>query len=211
MDLTLREWSAVMSALAMFVGTIWYIYLIVRNIKIKPVLASWVVSGGTLFLSFATYWTSPVHNIVSNIANFVAALGAGSILVVLLVKNLKEKTKITFSTFQKGCLWASALIGVFWVCMLVTGRSGVIPNILTQILMVISYVITVQKLWSATKNTESFLLWGGICLSGLFGFYTAWTRSDHAAMFYALRSAACSGGLVLLMCRIEYRAKAGVL
>ena len=77
--MTLRELSSLMSAVFVIVGAVWYIYAALRGDKVKPVLASWIILGGTMTLSFATYWTSPKHSLVSNGCN------AGSVIACLSI------------------------------------------------------------------------------------------------------------------------------
>jgi len=44
--MTAREFSALISAVLITVGTIWYIVAALKGTKVKPVLASWIILGG---------------------------------------------------------------------------------------------------------------------------------------------------------------------
>lgn len=199
--MTAREFSALASAILIAGGTIWYMYVTVTGEKVRPVLASWAVFACTMLLSFATYWTAPGHSIISNASNAASVLSAVSMLFFLAYR---ERKKIVFSPFQKVCLKISGLIIIFWI-VLVWGfhGTGFVPNILTQVLMVIGYVVTVQKLLLANKNTESFGIWGCITVASAIALYTGIVSHDILAILYATRATVTSAIVVGLMYRIE--------
>lgn len=198
--MTLREWSALVSAVLIVVATARYIYLAIRG-EIIPALASWIVLGGTMTLSFATYWTSPEHSIVSNASNAASVLSAVAILITVA---WLQRGSVKFSYFQIWCLRIAGSICAFWV-ILVWGlhRTGMVPNILTQVLMLVGYIVTAEKLWHATKNTESFFTWWCITVASAIAIFTAIVSKDHLATLYAIRATLASGTLVWLMYRIE--------
>lgn len=207
MNLTLREYSALASTVLITFGTIWYMVAAVKGPKVVPVLASWIVLCGTMTLSFATYWTSPRHNIVSNACNAISVLSTwGNLGAAIWVHVRKNRGQLRFSEFQKWCLGISGLIACFWI-ILVWGLkgTGLVPNILTQILMIVGYLVTAEKLWSATKNTESIVCWTCIMLGSTIALYTGIVSSDGLATLYAGRAAIASATLVWLMYRIERR------
>lgn len=204
--MTLREISALVSAVLAIVGAIWYIYVAFRGDKVKPVLASWIVLGGTMTLSFATYWTNPNRSLVSNAANAAGVLSTLSILVGCFWLHLRNGGVIRFSVFQKWCLVVSGLIAVFWMTLVWGFRgTGLVPNILTQILMIVGYLVTVEKLWRATRNTESVFTWTCVLLASVTGLYVGIVSSDSLAILYAARATIASATIVWLMCRIELR------
>lgn len=200
--MTLREWSALMSAFLVIAATVWYIFLAIRG-RIKPVLASWIVLGCTMALSFATYWTSPKHSIVSNASNAASVVSA---IGILITAAWLERGSLSFSCFQKWCLGIAGSICVVWI-ILVWGlhRTGVVPNVLTQVLMLVGYIVTAEKLWHATKNTESFFTWWCITVASSIALYTAILSDDSLAALYATRATLASGTLVWLMYRIELK------
>ena len=163
---------------------------------------------GTMILSFATYWTTPKHSIVSNACNASSLLSTLSILIAILWLYPFKKIKVLFSKFQKWCLAISGAIAIFWA-IVVWGLNGtgVVPNILTQILMLIGYLVTAEQLWYSRKNTESFVTWICIALASTIAIYTAWVSSDFLAGLYAVRASLASITLVWLM----YRAKQNAL
>ena len=100
----------------------------------------------------------------------------------------------------------SGLIAVFWVT-LVWGFNGTgfVPNILTQFLMFVGYLVTAEKLYRSTKNTESIVTWSCIVFGNAIALYTGIVSSDTdiLAIIYAGRATVLSVTIVGLMCRIE--------
>lgn len=205
--MTLRELSSLASATLVIVGGIWYIYAALRGDKVKPVLASWIILGGTMTLSFATYWTSPRHSLISNGCNAGSVITCLSILATAFWIHLRNGDALCFSGFQKWCLIVSGLIASFWV-VLVWGfhGTGIVPNILTQVLMIVGYVVTAKKLWRATKNTESFFTWTCITVGCAIAIYTGIVSPDAPdalVILYGARATISSATIVWLMYRIE--------
>lgn len=201
----IREIFALVSASFMAVGTIWYIFCIVRK-SIEPVLSSWIVLAGAMTLSFVTYLTTPKANFVSNIANTVGVASTLSTLATLVYFQIIRKEKIQFTPFQKKSLLSAGSIAIFWVVIVFGfGKTGLIPNILTQILMIIGFLATAQKLWCSTKNTEPFLTWIFIGVSCTLALYVAYVYRDGLAMLFATRGALSTLILVWLMHRANNR------
>lgn len=143
-------------------------------------------------------------SIVSNACNAASAVSAMAILVVIWVLQVRRREPLCFSQIQIWFLAGALGIAILWL-VLVFGlsRTGIVPNVLVQTLMIIGYFFTVQKLWTAEKNTESLILWSSIAISAAFAIYTSLASNDWLALLYAIRSVVCAGGVVWLMCRIE--------
>lgn len=205
--MTPREFSALVSTILVILGTYWYVRLALRGEKVKPVLATWIVLSGTMTLSFATYWTTPGHSIVSNACNAISVLTTGSILIVAVWLTMKEGKGVSFSKFQKGCLWLSLAIAAFWATLVWGFKgTGIIPNIMTQVLMLIGYLVTCEKLWHAKKNSESLFTWWCILLAGMTALYTGVVSNDNLAILYAARTILGTAAVVWLMHRAERKA-----
>ena len=206
--MTPREMSALASTILVIVGTVWYVRLALKGEKVKPVLASWIVLSGTMTLSFATYWTTPNHSLVSNACNAISVLSTGSILVSAIWLNAKQGKGVSFTRFQKVCLWISLAIAIFWI-VLVWGLkgTGIIPNILTQVLMLIGYLVTAEKLWHAQRNSESLFTWWCILLAGATALYTGIVSHDNLVILYAARTTFGTIVLVWLMYRAERKSQ----
>lgn len=204
--MTLRENAAIVSSVLVIVGTIWYIYLALSGKKVKPVLAAWIVNSVATILSFATYWTAPKHNLVSNAYNATSILTINAILVAAVILTLREKKGLSFNSFQKKCLWGSLLITIFWIVVVWGFRgTGIVPNIMTQIMMLIGYFVIAERLWRATKNTESLFSWWCIVLASLAGMVTAAISRDWLASIFAGRTLFGSLIIVLLAHSAERR------
>jgi hypothetical protein len=200
--MTLREWSAVVSIVLVTIGTVWYIRLAICG-KVKPVLASWIVLGGTMTLSFATYWTSPKHSLIGNASNAASVFSCGGILITAICL---QGLKVKFIAFQKWCLAIAGFITLLWITLVWKfHQTGVLPNILTQVLLVVGYIVTAHKLWHATINTESFFTWWCITIASAVALYTALASSDSLATLYASRATLASLTLVVLMYRIKWK------
>lgn len=206
--MTLREKAAVVSAVLVIVGTIWYIYLALSGKKVKPVLAAWIVNSVATILSFATYWTAPKHSFVSNAYNFTSMFTINAILFASLILMRREKKGLSFSPFQTKCLWGSALIAILWVVLVWGFRgTGIVPNILMQIMMLIGYFVIGERILTSGKNTESLISWWCIVSASLAGMVTAAMSNDWLASLFAGRTFFGSLVLVLLMHRLERRSK----
>ena len=202
--MTLRELSALASAVFIIAGAIWYVYVAIRGDKVKPVLASWAIISGTMSLSFGTYWTSPNHSLVNNAANAASVIATLIILITVFCLSVRNREAIRFSRFQKWCLVVSGLIVSFWVTIVwVFHGTGIAPYILTQILMFVGYAVTAEKLWRSTKNTESLFTWSSIMLGCAIGLYTAISSGEGLSIIYAGRATVTTATIVWLMCRIE--------
>jgi hypothetical protein len=199
------EISAIASAVVVIAGLAWYLYLVARR-QINTVLASWVVSATALSLSLATYVTSPKANILGGTLNAASVLAVIATLAAVYVRSRVDGVKLEINPFQKKCLIASALITVLWIVIVGgMGGTGLVPNLLTQLLLVISYWMLIKKFWRAEKNTESTFTWWCVLISSIIGLYTAYRKADGLAMVYALRSTVMCGLLVFALHRIEYR------
>lgn len=200
--MTLHEWSAWVSAVLVIVGCIWYAYLAVRE-KTKPVLASWIVMSSTSILSYATYWTSPNPSIASNASNIATVFGG---LIVVLVVAWRQRDVVEFTVFQRWCLKITGVIGVLWI-ILVWGlhRTGIAPNVLTQLVMFIAHLMTAEQLRHAKKNTEPLFTWWCVMIASIIAIYTA---TDALAVLFATRATVTSAMLVWLMHRIRQKNRA---
>lgn len=204
--MTLRELSSITSASLVMVGTIWYVYLALRGDKVKPVLAGWIIMSGTMTLSFATYWTSPKHSLISNACNAGSVISCLMILAATFWIHLRAGDALSFSKFQKWCLAFSGLIASFWVVLVwVFHGTGTVPNILTQVLMIVGYSVIAKKLWRATENTEPFFTWICITIGCGIAMYTGIVSSDALVILYGARATVSAATLVWLMYRIERR------
>lgn len=200
---------AIMSSSVMMIGTFWYIYLVIKaDGKVSPILATWIILASTMTLAFATYWTSPKHSLIGNVGNATGVVSTISILSTVVLVSLKRGIKLAFSEFQKWCLKVAGVIALFWVVLVWGfGGTGVIPNVLTQILMLVGYVATGERLMKANRNTEPFFFWTCIMLSGAFAIIVAVKKTDPLAYIYAIRATVTTAVLLVLMYQAGRKSK----
>lgn len=199
------EVSAVASALVIVLGLVWYIGLVMTK-RIQTVTASWIVSTTALSLSLVTYFSSPYTSRLGGLLNAASACAVGMTTVAVFIRSRMDGICLEFSKFQRKCLIASAGITVLWVVVVYAmNGTGVIPNLLTQLMLIISYSMLIAKFWKAIKNTESLFTWWCVLLSSVIGIFTAYMKSDPLALVYALRSTIMCGILVYALHRIDRR------
>lgn len=200
------EISALVSTVLVVVGTAWYVIQGIKGIKVQPVLASWIVICGTMTLSFFTYLTSPNASVVKGACNGISVLSTGAILMLSFWMGKRKGQLIKFNTFQRFSLWTAFAITILWVALISRNGTGIIPNILTQILILIGYAVTCQKLWYASRNTESLFCWWCILLAALVALCTGIISNDSLVILYAARTIFGTGTLLALMYRAERKA-----
>ena len=200
------EFSALVSTILVVVGTIWYVALGIRGIKVQPVLASWIVICRTMTLSFFTYLTSPHASVVKGACNGISVLSTLAILILAFKTARKNGGKLKFTPFQKFSLWSSLIITLLWFVLISIGGTGILPNVLAQILLLIGYAVTCQKLWFAQRNTESLFCWWCIALAALVALFTGLASGDKLVILYAGRTIIGVSALLFLMHRAERRA-----
>jgi len=172
------------------------------------VVASWLVSTVALTLSLVTYVSSPNANLIGGSLNLASLLAVFGTLVAVSFRASRDGEGVVFNSFQKKCLVASSLITVLWIFIVwVMKGTGFIPNLLTQLLLIISYSMLIIKFWKAEKNTESLFTWWCVFIASAIAIYTAWKKNDVLALVYALRSTIMCGILVYVLHRLEWKNK----
>ncbi len=185
-------------------GLFWYIGLVLMG-RIQTVVASWLVSTVALVLSLVTYFSSPNANWLGGTLNAASAIAVFCTLVAVYVQSRRDGVSVTFTLFQVKCLITSLGITILWIILKWgMGKTGIIPNVLTQILLIISYTMLIVKFWSAPRNTESLITWWCVFLSSVVGIYTAHLKADPLAYLYAIRSTVMCGILVYALHRLEW-------
>lgn len=171
-----------------------YVYLLHKK-KIKPALATWTFFTLAVGISLFTYFSSGhgTYTIADNVLNF-----ADFILVVgvsIAIFFLGDSTT-RFNRFDVLCLGAIGLIIFFWIIF----NKPVITNFAVQTIMVLSYFPVVKRMLSQKENTEDFSIWIALLVAP--GISLLASKGMLAAV-YAIRAIVCTGGLLLLMLRIE--------
>ncbi len=202
--LNIPKISAIAGAIIILIGLVWYLVQAMLG-RIKTVVASWIVSGTAAVLSMVTYLSSPGANLLGGALNGASASGIILILACVWTRAGIDGRKLVLNSFQKKSLLASAGITLLWIVLVATGGTGIVPNLLTQIMMIISYSMLIIRFWNAEKNTESLFTWWCVFISSVIGVVPGWYKGDWLSVVYALRSAIMSGILLAVLHRLERR------
>ncbi|EKD24221.1 MAG: hypothetical protein ACD_81C00078G0002 [uncultured bacterium] len=181
-----------LSAVTMFI----YCQQVLSGV-VQPRLASWVIFLIGSILSLVSYFASAgKHNATNNLANIADVLATLAVIVVLTLQG----SRLELSTFDQYCLFSAGGIVVIWMF---AGHTT--ANLLLQGLMIVGYFPMIRSLWSATQNSESFVLWGTALVTSSIALCMSWRnrRVDPLAPVYAIRACILVGILLALMFRIE--------
>lgn len=200
----MREITIVLTAVFMTTATLWYDYLTLRR-KIRPAVAHWFVLNTAMSLAFWTYWNAPEHSLVGNIGNFTGMLSTNlNFFVVLWARWRDNELKYEFTPFQKKSLFfAVSIVALWFVLRYVVGSSyaAIIANLLTQVLMLVGYIMLIQRLQKSVQHSESMVVWASIFAASTFSFFPAFLKGDWLAMLHATRGTVSSAPVVWLIWR----------
>ena len=173
-----------------------YIYLLYHK-RISPSLAMWTFFSLAVGISLFPYFAESHHNTSDNILNFTDLILVVSVSVAILVWGDKSTR---FNRFDVGCLLAVMSILVFWII----SSNHVVTNYAVQSIMVISYFPVYARMTSQKQNTEAFSVW--MMMMAVAGI-SLFASEGRLASVYAIRAIICTGALLLLMLRIELKAR----
>ena len=173
-----------------------YVYLI-RKGRISPALAMWVFFTIAVVGSLLTYLAEGDFGLLDNILNTADLVLVSGVAVAIA---LWGDRSTRFTRFDLGCLGAVVAILVAWVL----SRQHVAAHAAIQTILVIAYFPVVKRLWRSDRNTESFTMWIGLMLAPIFSLLSS---EGLLATVYAVRAIASTGLLMLLMIRVELRAR----
>jgi len=173
-----------------------YCWLISKR-RISPALAMWVFFTIAAVVSLLTYLAEGAYGPLDNILNTadIALVGFVSVWIALF-----GDRSTRFSRFDLGCLVAVSAIVVFWAIT----RQHVAAHASIQAIMVIAYLPVIRRMWETQRNTESFFMFIGLLLAPAFSLLSS---EGTLATVYAVRTIACTGALLILMLRAEWRSK----
>ena len=166
------------------------VYIVqIRRRQISPALAMWVfftiATVGSLLTYLAEGDFSPWDNIL-NSADFFLVLSVS--ITIFLYGDRSTR----FNRFDAGCLVAVCLILIAWIFT----RQHVIAHSALQLILVIAYFPVVKRLWRASRNTESYVMWVGLMLAPIFALLSS---KGLLATVYSVRSMVGPALLLLLM------------
>ena len=173
-----------------------YVYLIRRD-KISPALAMWVFFTIAVIGSLATYLSEGEYGLLDNALNSADLFLCGGVALAIAVWGDRSSR---FSRFDLGCLGGVVIILVGWALT----QRHTIAHLAVQLILVIAYFPVVKRLWQSDHNTESFTMWIGLLLAPIFSLCSS---KGLLATVYAVRAIVSTALLLLLMIRVELRAR----
>jgi len=171
-----------------------YVWLL-RKKKISPALAMWVFFTIATVGSLLTYLGEGQFGLLDNILNTADILLVAGVAVAILIYGDRSTR---FTRFDLGCL--GAVLGIIAVWAIT--QEHVIAHSAIQAILVIAYFPVVRRMWTTNRNTESFSMWIGLMLAPVFSLLSS---KGLLATVYAVRAIACTGALLLLMIRLEWK------
>jgi hypothetical protein len=151
-----------------------------------PAETTWILLSTMLCVSALMYLVSPARSLTKNIA--LTAGVANNLLIlngVLKGKRLAGLWK-KFTGLQKASMIGSGLALVYWAATV--GRYPVRSYTAVQVVGLLAYVGTVQKLFTAKRVTEPMSLWVSVLLASLCAIYPAYVMNDLFAKIYLARA-----------------------
>jgi len=179
----------------------WYAFQVFKK-KTKPALSTWLIMFIGTSLSLITYLLASGWKFRGGILNIVDVLVTVIIITAIL---LWSKVKVRFRPFEKWYLLTAGLITIFW--LLTKNPFG--ANLLIQVLILIGYFPTIQKLISEKQNTESFSAWLIAYSAGVLALYPAINSGSILPVIYVGRTLVMQSIIIFLMYYYEQKAKAG--
>ena len=179
----------------LFIG-LHYVWAIRRG-RISPALAMWVFFTIAVVGSLLTYLAEGDFGPLDNILNTADLALVSSVAVAIA---LWGDRSTRFTRFDLGCLGAVLVILVVWAFT----RQHAAAHSAIQLILVVAYFPVVKRLWRSDRNTESFVMWTGLMLAPVFSLLSS---KGVLATVYAVRAIVCTGSLMLLMLRAEWRSR----
>ena len=186
---------AAVAATNLFIG-LHYVWSI-RKGRISPALAMWVFFTIAVVGSLLTYLADGAFGLLDNILNTADLILVSGVAIAIAVWGNRSSR---FNRFDLGCLGAVVVILVVWAFT----RQHTAAHSAIQLILVIAYFPVIKRIWQADRNTESFVMWVGLMLAPVFSLLSS---KGTLATVYAVRAIVCTGGLMLLMLRAEWRSR----
>jgi len=193
----MKDFFVLLVAIVMLFCTSWYVFQIRRH-KITPTLSTWLIFILGTVLSLTTYAIAENHDFRSGILNTMDMMGC--IVITLAVITWGERG-LKFKPFEKWYLLGIGLIIVYGV---LSGDAWS-SNIFTQLLISIGYIPTVQNLITEKRNTEPFVSWGGVLLTGALALYPSIVGGNALAALYSIRTIVLVSIMLSIMAYYQLR------
>lgn len=173
----------------------WYCYHIYQKTTI-PALSTWIIMFIGTSISLVTYLLNSNWNFEGGILNLVDVLIT---ILIISATLLFSPAKLAFRPFEKKYLLISTLIIMFWTIT----QNTLYTNLLIQVLLLISYFPTIQKLVNEKKNTESFPAWIIAFTAGILAMLPAIQSGNILPIIYVGRTLLMQGIIIFLMFHYE--------
>ncbi len=187
--------TSILIAVVMSVFVFWYIYEIFTS-KVRPSLSTWIIYFIGTSLSLITYLSASNWDFASNFVNVMDPLVSASIIIAVI---LFSKAKVKFNSFEKWYLTGGALIIIFWGF----SSSSFVSNLLTQLLIFVSYFPTIQKIITEKTKTESRFAWSMMLLAGVIAIFPAVASENLLSIIYAERTILMPSIIIFLLFLID--------
>ncbi len=191
------------SVLSVVIAGIFYIRLMWRG-SINPVPATWILLLMMISISFFMYWESPNRSLTANIALTANFFNILMILIGVIVTNIRNGTlKVQFDVVQKWCLSGGVTVVLLWSVT----DNPLMSYSLMQVIAVIAYFATAQRLWKAEHTTEPYFFWTASLVSNLCALYPAWVHNDVFSWIFLARAIPSTTLLMYLIFRIKRKTR----
>jgi len=155
-------------------GGLYYCYLILDG-SVHPAFATWLIFFIAVAISFSSYLLKKgLSGWWINIQNATDVFFV-TLALILIIRQSGWKI-FPLNLYDKACLVLTAGIVLFWLAK----RA-------TQLLLVIGYFPTLEKIWFQA-NQESYFLWGSYWLASLIALIPAVNARDWLAALYSTRA-----------------------
>ncbi|MFH1235138.1 MAG: hypothetical protein V1493_06010 [Candidatus Diapherotrites archaeon] len=168
-----------------------YSYKVFKG-QTKPALSTWLIMFVGTALSLLTYLSASNWNFVGGILNL---LDVTVTIIIIAATLLWSKSKIKFRAFEKGYLVIAGLIALFWLLT----KNPFEANLLVQVLILVGYFPTIQKLVTEKQNTESFSAWLIAYSAGLLALFPAIVSGGILPLVYVGRTIVMQSAIIGLM------------
>lgn len=184
----------------MLVGAVHYVYCAWIRTS-TPVLATWILMFVMMGLSCWMYLASDRRSWTSNIGVTSGLMNVAIILAGVLVVKIRDHVlhEEVFDTVQKWCLVGGTVVVLFWAHT----DQPLVSYILVQIIALIAYWATVQKLLKATETTEPVFLWIVVFSANSLAIVPAWRDNDPFSWIYLIRAVPSTFLMIFLIGRLK--------
>lgn len=179
----------------LFIGISYWRLLRAR--RVQPALAMWVFFTIATAGSLVTYLAEGAYSLLDNILNTTDVVMVGSVAIGIAIYGDRSTR---FTRFDLGCLAAVVGIAGFWAAT----RQHAASHLLIQGILIIAYFPVVRRLIRSSRSTESFPIWIAMFLAPAFGLLSS---KGWLATVYSVRNLLCTAALLVLMARIEWKAR----